>query len=1089
MEAKDLAFLATDEYKVELDDLAVSIRRGSEVAENEATVVSIFEINLFAFLSNHLGIKYYPEKEKLVGTERHTTKGRIDSKYGGFIIEFKHPSKLKTKAHKDSASQQLTDYLKGLYAKDQNDYLGLVTDGVSLKFIRCEDGTTYEEAWGDISSKYLDRIVRSILTLDQVALSSKNLVKDFCEPLDASLSQRLAKVLFETLNKKATDKTLMLFEEWRELFRLAHDDKSKQLAIEERRDSLGKSLNIKIGNNTEEYMALYALQTAYAVIIKIIAYKVTSKIKFKKSIVQFNELAVSGSSVIRDQMNALEDGAIFRSLGITNLLEGDFFSWYASTGQWSDEIYEVVKETFHTLTKYEDKILSQEETRAQDLFKELYEQIIPSKVRHSLGEFYTPAWLADHLVGETIEMLDGKKNWRGLDPCAGSGTFITVLIERILNEDRANENKEERLKNILDRVKAIDLNPLAVLTCRINYFINIAHLITEEANIEIPVYLGDSSYVPEKITLSGVDCLNYKIKTLKGYLDVTLPRSAVADSALFSRTMTAIEQDIKALDEKSVYEKIISLVKDEDINSEVTTSIKELSSKFVDLERNEWNGIWARIVTNFLTTANLGRFDVIVGNPPWIDWKSLPEGYRERVKALCIERHLFSGDGITGGINLNICALISNVAVDNWLKPDGTLAFLMPQNLLFQQTYEGFRNFHTSDGTRFYFQRIVDWTEAGHPFKPVQHKFLTYFISKKAVDYKEGIKLEIYKKNTRKPIEEINHYSKFENVKDLFTRKEKYVGQCNDENTAFTYANKKTDILNFRAISGSSYYLGREGIEFYPQELMLFNPDLDLEAPKGKIYLKNYQNQKSKYKIVQQTILVEKEYLHPLIKGVDIERYHLNTENNYVVPFPYEKEVSTRIPLDLKTLKDKSPLLAKYFSDYRKMFEDQTHYNSKIIGKREQEFYALARVGSYSFAKNYVCFRDNTKWQAVVVSDIETEWGGIRHPLFQNHAVSICEDSEGDFISIDEAHFICAVINAPITQDFVLSSSDSRTFKIRPPVYIPKFDSRNGDHKELVKLSQEAHSNYNDSLKMTEIDKRVNELYLKIAKERTEGLK
>ena len=50
------------------------------------------------------------------------------------------------------------------------------------------------------------------------------------------------------------------------------------------------------------------------------------------------------------------------------------------------------------------------------------------------------------------------------------------------------------------------------------------------------------------------------------------------------------------------------------------------------------------------------------------DWKNLPEGYRERIKSLCIDRMLFSGDGITGGINLNICALISNVSAENWLK-------------------------------------------------------------------------------------------------------------------------------------------------------------------------------------------------------------------------------------------------------------------------------------------------------------------------------------------------------------------------------------------------------------------------------------
>ena len=75
----------------------------------------------------------------------------------------------------------------------------------------------------------------------------------------------------------------MLFHEWKELFRLAHDDKSKQKAIEERRESIGDVLGRELKSNDEEYMVLYALQTTFAIIVKIIAFKVISKIRFHKS--------------------------------------------------------------------------------------------------------------------------------------------------------------------------------------------------------------------------------------------------------------------------------------------------------------------------------------------------------------------------------------------------------------------------------------------------------------------------------------------------------------------------------------------------------------------------------------------------------------------------------------------------------------------------------------------------------------------------------------------------------------------------------------------------------------------------------------
>jgi methylase of polypeptide subunit release factors len=401
-------------------------------------------------------------------------------------------------------------------------------------------------------------------------------------------------------------------------------------------------------------------------------------------------------------------------------------------------------------------------------------KIIPDKVRHSLGEFYTPTWLADNLITESIKKIDNKTDWTAIDPCSGSGTFLTVLIKKILEQTKELSNRE-RLIEVLKRVKGIDLNPLAVLTARINYFINISPLISDSDNFEIPVYLGDSSYVPTKIEIDNILCVSYKIKTIKGFIDIVLPLSAVSDSIAFSQTMTSIETDIHNQDAEAIAQKILELVPEIDRAEQILLKIKYLADQFVDLEKNDWNGIWARIVTNFLTTANLGKFDLIVGNPPWIDWKNLPAGYRERIKLICIDRHLFSGDGMTGGINLNICALISNVTAQNWLKEDGILSFLMPQSLIFQQTYEGFRNFKLNDNDKLYFQELYDWTKSGHPFNPVQHKFLTYFFSRKATDYKKGIPLKYYIKQKGESLGKYSKTNEFEKIKNIF---KKYAHYC-----------------------------------------------------------------------------------------------------------------------------------------------------------------------------------------------------------------------------------------------------------------------------------------------------------------------
>ena len=68
------------------------------------------------------------------------------------------------------------------------------------------------------------------------------------------------------------------------------------------------------------------------------------------------------------------------------------------------------------------------------------------------------------------------------------------MIDRILSEVK-DLSRKEQLKEVLSRVKGIDLNPITVLTARVNYFLNISHLLEDNTPIDIPVYLGDSSYV------------------------------------------------------------------------------------------------------------------------------------------------------------------------------------------------------------------------------------------------------------------------------------------------------------------------------------------------------------------------------------------------------------------------------------------------------------------------------------------------------------------------------------------------------------------------------------------------------------------
>ncbi|GIL38037.1 N-6 DNA methylase [Roseiterribacter gracilis] len=750
------------------------------------------------------------------------------------------------------------------------------------------------------------------------AFSAHNLVRDFCT---GGLLHRLARALHQSLAAHVAAPTQTRWADWETLFRLSHEDLSQQRRIDERRRVLGALLATDLKDPKAEYAALFALHTAYAILVKLIAWRVTTDGKAQHA-------------SLRDFCATLEDGSGFR--GVTKLCEGDFFAWYADPAQWTDAIAASVQEMLAVLARYDDPRTIFVDTHAVDLFRPLYEATVPQVVRVSFGEFYTPLWLAQHVVRATPRAA----GWTALDPCCGSGTFVIAAIGE-LRRELAAQPLRDAAREILRRVHGLDLNPLAVLTARVHYLIHIADLLdAQDGDVTIPVFLGDASSF----------------------------------------------------------------------------------------------------------TTDIGTFTTIVGNPPWVDWKSLPAGYREKIKTLCIDRGLFSGAGRTGGINLNICALITHVAASNWLAPGGSLAFLMPKELANQASYEGWRR--TVGGADVALVALHDWSRAGHPFDPVKEDFLTFLFEARKAD-RDTVAVRSFAKTGKA---RSHAWTTLEDAETNLTWRDHVAGQLIEGSTAYTIADDQRELDRFRKIAGHCAYKGREGVEFYPQELMLFTYD-GPGPTTGTVWVKNVQVARSKYRIPQQRVLLETTYLFPLAKGPGIGAFDYD-DPEMLVAFPYDAS-NPHAPLSQATLEQTSPLLLAFYRRFKTQLENQTAYSDSIRG--DGEFYGVARTGPYSFMSCYVAYRDNSKWCATVLTTKTMPWGEEKRFLFQNHAVSICERSKTQAIDLDEAYFIAGIFNTGVVRDFIYATSDNRSFKIRPPVHVPLFDKKNATHAKIAALAQEAH--------------------------------
>ena len=346
----------------------------------------------------------------------------------------------------------------------------ILTDGLRISYFNFSNDTVVFSALSNLEKSDIATIVKAIVANETKKFVPKNIIKDFgISHMVSSETKSLASEFYGILKSKATDKTSMLYQEWLSLLHLSVDDNGKGNDIEKRRRDLSLIFSDNIDNVELEYKALYALQTTYAIIVKLIACKVVDKLDYNANARSFYDLSNITSKEMQAFFEKVEDGYSYRNSNVSNFLEGDFFSWYSDRGQWNNEIYSIICKIVKLINEYSSfsfNIVYE----PVDVFKDLYMGIIPKSVRHSMGEYFTPEWLADCVVSEGLSKIHNPE-WKAIDPCCGSGIFLITLIKRIVGNVDINHLTETQKidikKTITSRVYGIDINPLSVLSARV----------------------------------------------------------------------------------------------------------------------------------------------------------------------------------------------------------------------------------------------------------------------------------------------------------------------------------------------------------------------------------------------------------------------------------------------------------------------------------------------------------------------------------------------------------------------------------------------------------------------------------------------
>jgi type I restriction-modification system DNA methylase subunit len=440
---------------------------------------------------------------------------------------------------------------------------------------------------------------------------------------------------------------------------------------------------------------LFAIHTYYAFLMKIIAVELLSMQK-ESTVTSFvRDLGALDDNALKERLSRLESGDEFTDQGIENFLEADFFRWYLDG--WNKSLANAFRTIVRGLSAFEPATPVLEPEWTRDLLKKLYEMIVPKKLRHDLGEFYTPDWLAGHLIDRSG--YPGDPDIRFLDTGCGSGTFLVEAIHRVVQKimSRKKIDWENVGRQILNNIVGFDLNPLAVLAARTNYLIAFAPFIPFVRPISIPVYLCDSVLAPTRTSKEGeLDFGGVVFSTTKG--DFLFP-SIMQDKEKIDKFTSLIEIGLKGKQNPEDF--LALLMKRLPLSERDGRLLLRVYSRIRELEEQGENGIWARYIKNAFAPVYLGVFDYVVGNPPWIRWGYLSDDYRKRTLDLWQRYGLFSLKGHEarlGAGEKDFSMLFTYASCDNYLKKGGTLAFLITHEVFKSKgAGEGFRQFEIKD--------------------------------------------------------------------------------------------------------------------------------------------------------------------------------------------------------------------------------------------------------------------------------------------------------------------------------------------------------------------------------------------------------
>ena len=1013
--------------------------------------------------------------------------GRADASFENLVFEFKKYEAFDNQAGIDEAlygrpgqnDHGLVDYIKSISEWKESDtqevqekklssVYGIGFDGKTFLFARY----AFDYTSGSLSFKYdsmnfKDGLYYLVLLFKQDqkrALTKNNLLNKvnpnnkYVQESIKSLYDDLEEYVFTSDPRKLSPRSRTLYEEWNHVFGKIYGEESEETEFTEVTPAIKKLYNIDSSKDINSKWFLFSLQTFMNIFLKLLINSFLSDL--------INPSFNSFKTMTKPEIMGLfmgEDEEQNRLVG--NFFETHYLEWFVFS-QGNNDV-KVVNDTLKVIEEFDLTSFVLKPENLQDIFEELYMELIPDEMRHIMGEYFSPDWIVEHVlnkVGYTGENI----NETIVDPTCGSGNFIIQALKRIINHNDGSLTKKQ-IDTICGNIVGFDINPISVVAARANYIIAIFsayfatgyHYDPDEwvgEEIDIPIYIADSVLAP--IVYSEDNKETLLTKTTVG--EFKIPKFKNIDKA--NQFLGLLSEYIH---EKShgEFEVFWGLVIGNDILEEDYKEIVyTLYEQLYMLHMQGHDNFWPIILKNsFAPLIIHDKFDYVVGNPPWIAWKSMSNEYRSGTLDVWVSYGIFEKSAYDKKTTHDDFGMaVVYVAIDQYLKNNGKLAFLLPASFLKStKGGQGFRKFEITRNEQnipFSVEKVDDFSDVRLFTIPTilgvfqKGKEMTYPFK----NYKKWIQTEGKR--------QLDSHSTWSMVRPKFHFNNQVAQPIdpNDKTTAWLTVDQDFySVANAVTNSNTnSPYRGRKGVEPAGAKGVYVLKDV-VKQENGEIIVTgdfSRQRRKDIKDIGERRVKIEQEFVYPMIGGRNIEKWRVKSFEFMLIPH----DLDNLYGIQEEDLARRAPKTLSYLKIYEKPLFDSRVQNGKFFNPDIQPFYRLDNIGSYTYARYKVLWKEQTKNFASVavdsfnntLPDVKDVYFDYDRPFVIDSKVLMLECS-----SMQEAYYVSGILNSPVISSIIdgYAISTNRGVDVLQNIRIPQFDETNSIHVQISKISHELH--------------------------------